>query len=611
VQPRKLRGDRYLDDKNPKSVALAKFITDELHFLDYEPTLRWYRETVPDLDQQQTALLGCNDRYFLLTSLLGRHSGDGSALHPWLFQRCREVEAAPDGYLDLWSRFHFKSSIGTHAGIIQEVMCNPEIRICILSATNKIAKPFLRQIQEEFEQNELLKATYPDVLWANPRKEAPLWSRAEGIVVKRSGKPKEATVEAYGLVDGMPTGKHFDLLNYDDLVTVELATNLDIIKKVSERYQLSDSLGVASHTMKWHWGTRYAYGDTYGWLLEERILKARIYPATDDGTKKGNPVYMTPARWKQVLKVQQRTLAAQMLLNPLADASQTFRPEWFRPYLVRPSVLNVYILCDPSKGSTQRSDRTAIAVIGLDPSGNMYLLDGYRHRMPLSERWQRLKELHKKWSGELGVQFVKVGYEIYGQQADAEVLKDYMEREKYHFSLTELNTPRQGGHSKADRIERLEPDMRDNRFFIPGVVHHPEFVAKPDTAALERVSVGEALWSVWSDDDAKKNPDTPHNVGQIVYHPLRGELKVHRALRQQDEMKNTGQQHRIVHAIKRRDEEGNLYDLTREFMAEAMFFPLAPKDDLIDAVSRIYDIEASPPKQFESTAFQPKSFPDS
>jgi hypothetical protein len=589
---RELRASRYLTVANE---GLARFIVEDLHYLDYVETLRWYEIVGPTLEQKDRALLGCNDRYFLLTALLNRIHGDGSVLHPWVFQRCREVEAEPDGYLDLWARYHFKSTICTHAGIIQEVMCDPEVTVCILSATNKIAKPFLAQIQHEFEANQLLKATYPDVLWDRPRVEAPQWSRQTGIVVKRRGNPKEATVEAWGLIDGMPIGKHYDLLDYDDLVTDTLITNPEIIRKVTDKYQLSDNLGKARQTRKWHQGTRYSFADTYGWIIEEDLLKVRLYPATDDGTKKGKPVYMSPTRWAEVCKLQQRTVAAQMLLNPIADSTQTFKTEWLKFFTVRPALLHVYIMCDPSKGSNNRSDRTAIAVVGMDPTGNLYLLDGVRHRMSMSERWSWLKQFHKKWSNEPGVVMVKVGYEIYGQQSDDEVIEDYMQREKYYFTLHELNTPRQGKHAKPDRIERLEPDMKDSRFYLPAVVHHPEF------GGID----GQALWSIWTEANAKANPDSPHNVGQIVYRPLLGETKEHKA------MTATGQLHRIVRPIKRRDEEGNIYDLTREFITELTFFPLAPKDDLIDVTSRIYDMEPSKPIQIESAQLEPRVHPDS
>ena len=82
---RKLRGERYC---NPSNEWLAKFIQEQLFTLDYGETAAWYataRKLSPltgDL-----ALLGCNDRYFLLTVLLGRQDAE----HPWLFDRCPPI----------------------------------------------------------------------------------------------------------------------------------------------------------------------------------------------------------------------------------------------------------------------------------------------------------------------------------------------------------------------------------------------------------------------------------------------------------------------------------------------------------------------------------------
>jgi hypothetical protein len=115
--------------------------------------------------------------------------------------------------------------------------------------------------------------------------------------------------------------------------------------------------------------------------------------------------------------------------------------------------------------------------------------------------------------------------------------------------------------------------------------------------------VGTALWQVWSEADAARE-QTPHHVGQIVHRPMRDMPKEHRALIA------SGEGHRVVGAIKRRDENNAVYDLTREFIAEALFFPLAPKDDLIDAVSRIYDIGAARPVSYERAELEPRSFPD-
>jgi hypothetical protein len=117
-----------------------------------------------------------------------------------------------------------KSTIITYAGSIQEVLRDPEITIGIFSHTAPNAKKSLAQIKKELEQNEFLKALYPDVLWTDPKKQAPVWSLEKGIVVRRTSNAKELSIEAHGLVDGMRTGAHFLLLNYDDVVTRESVT---------------------------------------------------------------------------------------------------------------------------------------------------------------------------------------------------------------------------------------------------------------------------------------------------------------------------------------------------------------------------------------------------
>jgi hypothetical protein len=108
-----------------------------------------------------------------------------------------------------------------------------------------------------------------------------------------------------------------------------------------------------------------------------------------------------------------------------------------------------------------------------------------------------------------------------------------------------------------------------------------------------------------SQKDAAREPESGHLAGQIVYTPLMGQLKQHRALEE------SGQGHRIVRAIKRRNEDGSVYDLTREWMNEALFYPFAPKRDLIDASSRIYDMNAVAPVQNEGRMAEPKSYADS
>lgn len=852
TRPRNLRAPRYLTSDPARRIAT--FIRNDLRYLDYEQTLKFYATAVPLLDKPARALLGCNDRYFLLTGLLGRRD----ALHPWLFDRVREVERDPDGYLDLWARFHYKSSAITFAGCIQEILVNPEIKIAIFSVVKPIAQEFLSQIKDEFESNETLKDLYSDVLYADPKKKNAIdgrpakWGIVRGITVKRVANPKEGTLEAHGLIDGQPTSRHFDLQVYDDVVTQDYLSE-DQIRKTTQRWEMADNLGSHLGVRKWVAGTHYHFclpaqsqilmadwshkaiseveigdevvgweirglrylrrakvlnkgalqqqpvnrywlengrsvictethqwwrgphggsaeyqylrvseghrglsrirqllkpcerddsrdagwlagffdgegtvrknthhpssvicfsqttknptvidearavfrrlgfkwseswisaegrermthdrcmfsihggwperyrflaqiapsrrariaetlyaamqtdhllitkvesagvvdvhwletetgnyiadgfcsknSDTYMQLSERKSLKMRKYPATDDGTLNGTPVFLTPERWEEIKRDQRSTVSAQMLLNPIAGTEATFRSIWFKTYDVYPATMNVYIMVDPSKGSGERSDRTAICVIGLDGQSNKYLLDGFCHRMKLTERWNFTKMLQAKWERHPGVQAVKVGWERYGKDVELEVIEGIQEREKTYIAIEELNTPRQGKHSKDDRIGRLEPDIRGGRFYFPCLVHNPDAGG----------SDGTCYWKVWTEAEQKKfkdkavaedepNRPVPYAIEQVVYWPARGPTKL------QQWCANTGQRHRIVTPIKRRDENNDVYDLTRSCMLELMQHPFGQYKDLIDAASRIYDMEPCPPQQFEASAVEP------
>ena len=147
--------------------------------------------------------------------------------------------------LDLWARGHYKSTIITYAGTIQEILRNPNITIGIFSHTRPIAKGFLKQIKREFEVNDFLRDLFPDVCYANPRQESPQWGEDAGIIVKRKSNPKEATVEAWGLVDGQPISRHYDLRIYDDVVTRDSVNTPDQIAKTTESLDLSQNLPAA------------------------------------------------------------------------------------------------------------------------------------------------------------------------------------------------------------------------------------------------------------------------------------------------------------------------------------------------------------------------------
>lgn len=489
------------------------------------------------------------DRYYLLVQILNRKD----ALHPWIYERCREVEKDPDGYIDIWSREHYKSTIITYAGAIQEILKDPEITIGIFSHTAPIAKGFLSQIKIEFETNQKLRSLFSDIMWDDPARESPSWSLDRGLTLKRSSNPRESTLEAHGLVDGQPTGKHYKLLIYDDVVTDKSVYTPEQIIKTNDAFSLSDNLGSIGGR-KWIVGTRYHYSDTYASIMERGAAKPRIYPATDTGEPDGNPVLLPSSVWERK-KIDQdaQTLATQMLCNPLAGKQRMFSVEDLQEYEIRPHTLNAYLICDPARSMKKDSANTAMVVIGIDAQNNKYFLDGVCHKMTLGDRWKWLRNLRSKWQSEPGISSLKVGYEAYGAQADMDYFLERMSMERTTFDIEELRWPRDGEASKKDRIQRLVPDIQAHRFY------GPYFTTDDRFTSLQR------------------------------------------------KMLESGQEYRISKPIKRVDENDDIYEVWGKFKSELEFFPYGSKKDLIDATSRIYDMEPIAPGHNDYGDLEPEN----
>ena len=492
--------------------------------------------------------LAKHDRYYLLIKMLKRYD----AWHPWLFERCREVENAPDGFCDIWSREHYKSTIINFAGCIQAVIQDPEITIGIFSHTKPIAKGFLAQIQRELEGNENLKAAFPDIFFANPAKQSRSWSLDAGLIVKRESNPKEATIEAHGLVDGQPTSKHFKLMIYDDVVTRESVNTPEQIQKTTEAWELSDNLGTMGGR-KWIIGTRYHYADTYSEIIKRGAATARIYPATHNGQLDGRPVLFTDQEWQRRIRDQgEATVACQLLANPLAGHQRMFDVNDLQVYEVRPLTLMGYLLVDPARSVKKDSANTAMVVIGLDVAGNKYLLDGVAHKMDLMDRWRWMRDLWAKWQSAPGMMGLHVGYERFGAIADLDYFHERQRIEGARFEIEELEWPRDGDRSKVDRVQRLVPDIRGHRFYLP----YP------------------------TDDE--------------------------RLTKTQRGMLSQGYEFRIARPITRKDQDGNRYDLTEMLRMEISYFPFGGLKDLVDAASRIYDMEPIAPEYVDQESLDPE-----
>jgi len=414
-----------------------------------------YDQVLKDNDTATMRQLAREDLFFLVLVVFKRLDIDND----WLYERCREVEANPDGYLDLWAREHYKSTIITYALTIQDILKNPEETIGIFSHTKPIAKSFLSQIKRELEANEFLQDLFPEILYKKPQTESPCWSEDKGLIVKRVTNPNACTLESWGLVDGQPTSRHFSIMVYDDVVTLESVTTPEQIEKVTNAWAMSSNLE-GSNCRKRHIGTRYHANDTYRTIMERKSAIPRIHAATFSGSYPGQPVLLSPENLDRKRADQGPYIfSCQMLQDPMQDSAMGFKEEWLMYYneLKNFSKWNYYIICDPASEKKKTSDYSVLSVIGLASDKNYYLVDGIRDRINLTERTKALFKFVRKWKPTM------VGYEKYGMQSDIEHIRYVQEQEGYRFNIIELG----GMMPKNDRIRRLVPIYEQHRFFMP------------------------------------------------------------------------------------------------------------------------------------------------
>ena len=346
---------------------------------------------------------------------------DGSN-HPFVVQACKDVERGADTKtLDLWARGHYKSTVITTAEVIQKICKNAEERIAIFSHTRPASKSFLRRIKLTFEGSDLLKACFPDVLYQNPSSESPKWSEDDGIIVRRKGYYNEATLEAWGLIEGMPIGKHFTYRAYDDIETPDMVTTPEVMDKLNAMFDVSHNMSAKDGTYRVV-GTPYHHSGLLQYLREEKTLDGklkyviRLKPATDNGLPSGKPVYLSEEALED-LKTSAH-FNAQQLLNPTPTGTQRLNPEYVRVIdpLFIPKFLYKFMVIDPAgDNKNDTGDSWAIHVVEVEPktdqigASNIYITSSIIE--PMSES-QAVETIVRKYI-EGGI-ILKFGYERIG-----------------------------------------------------------------------------------------------------------------------------------------------------------------------------------------------------
>jgi hypothetical protein len=328
--------------------------------------------------------------------------------HPWWVSACNEVQDGPEtDTVDVWAREHGKTTIVTigdtiQRDVIKKTPLEAEMerqgavdlsklpgcaaRIGIGSFAKDPAVKILRVFKSIFEDSTLLKVCFPEIFWESVN-QAPKWSEEQGLILRRQGYAKEATIEAWGLIDGMPTGAHYTTLLFDDVVTLTLVKTPERMADVFAAFNAAQYLG-SEGCRRRVCGTYYRHDDPLVQIVAQKDLDTgeplwleRNKPGVEPAAFTGKPVFMSEKSIKRY-KGDPITFSTQILCNCTPVELRKLNPDMLHevdPGDI-PRRLWRMMIIDPA-GKHAGRDSWAIGVGGFVPArddkglSDLYLLD--------------------------------------------------------------------------------------------------------------------------------------------------------------------------------------------------------------------------------------------
>lgn len=394
----------------------------------------------------------------------------------------------------LFPRDHGKSRLVAYR-VAWELTRDPTLRVLYISATANLAEKQLGFIKGILTSR-IYQRYWPEHVNAEEGKRA-RWTTSEIMLDhprRREENVRDPSIFTGGLTTSL-TGLHCDIAVLDDVVVYENAYTGEGRGKVKSQYSLLSSIEGAE-AKEWVVGTRYHPIDLYNDLLQmvedqyddegEKVGEENIYevfecPVEDIGDGTGEFLWPRQQRkdgkWfgfdrkilakKRGQYLDKGQFRAQYYNDPTDPDNVPVGSDKFqyfdRKHLVQENGhwfykderLNVFAAVDFAFSLTKKADFTAIVVIGIDNSGNIYILDIDRFKTDrISDYFEHILHLNNKWG------FRKLRAETtVAQKAIVRQLKDLIKEHGLALSIDEYR-PNKG--TKEERIAAILEPRYDN-----------------------------------------------------------------------------------------------------------------------------------------------------
>lgn len=366
-----------------------------------------------------------------------------------------ELDMTDEENLCLAPRNFGKTTVRGVIRSIVKLIRNPNIQLGIVSDTGFQATHFIGEIKAQLEQNQLLRAMYPELA---PGKK---WTDSEFDIIGTTEIRKGCSVMAisYG---GAVTGFEFDDILVDDIVDFENS------RTKYQRDKLVDWMGMTLLPMLKkggiisYNGTRYHQNDLYERLLNKGIRTNRNSHRAikEDGTALWDSMY--PIEWLLKKKEDIGTVnfnAQYQNDTKLMAEGQVILRKWFKYVNMNeiPEKIRIIQICDLAISKKETANYFVESTFGLDMKlGDIYMLDMDRGRYSWHEQKQAIRRNNDKWKNK--AEQVRIYIEgnqyqtVLAQEMDADI----------DLSITSFTTVQ----DKITALRGISPKFENGKFYF-------------------------------------------------------------------------------------------------------------------------------------------------
>lgn len=482
------------------------------------------------------------DRFFLANGVLG-YTDVSAYTHGPL---CRALEdRSKRRRMFLMHRGSLKTTLATITDSVGDALENPDhCRILILNEIELNAIGFLSEIKSHFENGEVLRALFPELLPERTGGPGSKWSTSQACL-RRSTSYKEWTWTAAGIGKAL-AGNHYTKIKPDDLIGFEARES-----PAAMRYAISfaktlepllidmDEDFIDFVGTRWSINDLYkemlrAYGEDMSYFAREDIERVPELPlevlraagfdrVVGSKEKLGDeavlakigtmqPIFPKKFSLKQLHRlstIDPVLYYAQYKNNPIADGIKDFdatKIHWFdfdsvgnvvyrdeHGYLRRWSrdQLDIVMTCDPNSGSLTATDFPAIVVSAVSPKDQIFVLDAWSRRVLPDAFVDQIYDMWNRWQPRV------LGIEEAGQQST----KFYFNKKAKELKVYIFQKPiKPKNRDKESRIRKaLQPLVNTGKVYLrkdQTTLRH-QFQFHPDLDnddEIDALAYGTELW---------------------------------------------------------------------------------------------------------------------